>query len=1456
MKRYNEFDAGNATVDLPYEYYSHSVRLFRLYGQIYDIDLRLQYYAGLNAACSGEDTSVSFGFIDGMKLSLQKKAFLSGDYIKVITESGRTKYFVKAAESSAQANYLSRGKKKGIFIISADGTMTLKCFGGIIEEYNADGNITAVKMRTGQTIRTLRSYSYADGRLINIVDGAGRKITLSYDTNGRVSGISAAKADDENSRIQIVFEYSADGVTVKRESGAKITYAVNGKDVVIASKDINNTVKEKITCEYVTGDDYPAVKLTRYYGERKDKCLKFIMIERSGLGALNLVEIRNEISGARYRRQYNRFGYDVPELLCSYEVAVGADGNADPFVITQDRYGNPIYKKYKCDVEIVGDGALTGRIGYFYSKQNDRIFVGLTEEEYRMNNMPFVTGKRNYYTFSGWMKPNDKVPISIDFRIRRGTVPLATFTYNKTGFDDEWRFFSFDFCLEGDENLGGEWIISRNQNSLTVIGDIRITPADENIAQKYSTLTAKTSSAPTGKIYLPYIHGIKYTKNGQSVETDCEITSGDIDSTMRYRAEYKVNDVVFINNGTFIDGCADVMLKVGNLTESGYVSLDDYGLTDEFICGDESYAVSRTYSSTDVFKTEHITVTKGAVARHITRKYDCDDKLLEITADDEITTYSYNEFGLLCRERTTNGNKYIEKSVAYSADGNSVLNETDADGVTTAYTSDEFWGNVVSITKNSIIKTYATDGATGKTTAINFVGGDKTSSVTIGYADGEPSRISDGYAVYGIVRQDGRVTAVNSGEGSSAFALNDITYDDAAFSVKESYGAETTVVDRYGRIKSIDAFTKDLNYLYGEPNEKTTSRGYENDVPIKITNAEDDRTVEISYADGKPAEYVTKETSTQSVKLRETVSRDAAGRITEFLQNAASENFSSVKTNYEYVSAETDPLNDERYGKITSAVNNEICEIGEIAYDVFKRPVSVQRTCGDFVNDKTCVYDGDGDRTFNRIKFFRNYIKINGSIVDGGVCEINYDAAGKIASATEDNGNGGYRYSYDGLGRLSSVEDIALARITNYEYGADGNVTKETVVNKSTDAVISTVTFGYSADNPERLTSYNGKSITYSSDGKVLKCDDDNTYYFSRAIGTSDSAKNFKWANNTLTGFSQGNIRTTGLSTWNYVYDRFGRRVCKEYIYNKGRQVAIAYTSYMKETYEYDTQGRLLNLHRYTIDQPNDERNDYNMTFFYGADGVDGFVFKRNSLQAMTYYYIKNAFGDIIAIRDSSGNIDSSYRYGAFGECTAGRQGACYAVNPFRYRGYFYDVETKMYYLKNRYYNPAWHRFMNPDHPDYIDVETVHGLNLYMYCGNDPINNIDPTGNGIITIMLLLGLGTLAGGIAGGIISKRNGNSGWEVAKDVILWASMGLAIVGGAIATTSVFIGGFYALKVGKGLVFHVAAKQSFAIGALAFNFTALFVAPLYGIKMQPIEYETPVKHVHPYTQDTTTTV
>ena len=67
--------------------------------------------------------------------------------------------------------------------------------------------------------------------------------------------------------------------------------------------------------------------------------------------------------------------------------------------------------------------------------------------------------------------------------------------------------------------------------------------------------------------------------------------------------------------------------------------------------------------------------------------------------------------------------------------------------------------------------------------------------------------------------------------------------------------------------------------------------------------------------------------------------------------------------------------------------------------------------------------------------------------------------------------------------------------------------------------------------------------------------------------------------------------------------------------------------------------------------------------------------------------------------------------------------------NPIRYRGYYYDRETGLYYLNARYYNPQWRRFISPDSPDYLDPETPNGLNLYAYCNNDPVNYADPSGH-------------------------------------------------------------------------------------------------------------------------------
>ena len=87
-------------------------------------------------------------------------------------------------------------------------------------------------------------------------------------------------------------------------------------------------------------------------------------------------------------------------------------------------------------------------------------------------------------------------------------------------------------------------------------------------------------------------------------------------------------------------------------------------------------------------------------------------------------------------------------------------------------------------------------------------------------------------------------------------------------------------------------------------------------------------------------------------------------------------------------------------------------------------------------------------------------------------------------------------------------------------------------------------------------------------------------------------------------------------------------------------------------------------------------------------------------------------------------------------------------ANPIRYRGYYYDDDTGLYYCNARYYSPKWRRFISPDDTAYLDSDSPNGLNLYCYCNNDPVNYADPSGNGAIATLLLTAL--LVGGLSAG----------------------------------------------------------------------------------------------------------
>ena len=109
------------------------------------------------------------------------------------------------------------------------------------------------------------------------------------------------------------------------------------------------------------------------------------------------------------------------------------------------------------------------------------------------------------------------------------------------------------------------------------------------------------------------------------------------------------------------------------------------------------------------------------------------------------------------------------------------------------------------------------------------------------------------------------------------------------------------------------------------------------------------------------------------------------------------------------------------------------------------------------------------------------------------------------------------------------------------------------------------------------------------------------------------------------------------------------------------------------------------------------------------------------------YFYIKNLQGDIINIVDANGSVVVRYDYDIFGAITAVKNGSNQTITdtsslaPLRYRGYVYDDETGLYYLRSRYYDPVTGRFLNAD--VYVDTETGSPLstNMYAYCENNAL---------------------------------------------------------------------------------------------------------------------------------------
>ena len=158
----------------------------------------------------------------------------------------------------------------------------------------------------------------------------------------------------------------------------------------------------------------------------------------------------------------------------------------------------------------------------------------------------------------------------------------------------------------------------------------------------------------------------------------------------------------------------------------------------------------------------------------------------------------------------------------------------------------------------------------------------------------------------------------------------------------------------------------------------------------------------------------------------------------------------------------------------------------------------------------------------------------------------------------------------------------------------------------------------------------------------------------------------------------------------------------------------------MVTNYTYDHKGRLIR----------ESWDDKEITYLYDEMDVVGMIYD-NGDEIGEFLYVKNPRGDVIGIYDSDGNVAAKYSYDAWGNCAIvnATNAEVATINRIRYRSYYLDLETKLYYLNARYYSPEWRRFISPDSVDYLDPDVPNGLNPYAYCNNDPVNYADPSGH-------------------------------------------------------------------------------------------------------------------------------
>ena len=337
--------------------------------------------------------------------------------------------------------------------------------------------------------------------------------------------------------------------------------------------------------------------------------------------------------------------------------------------------------------------------------------------------------------------------------------------------------------------------------------------------------------------------------------------------------------------------------------------------------------------------------------------------------------------------------------------------------------------------------------------------------------------------------------------------------------------------------------------------------------------------------------------------------------------------------------------------------------------------------------------------------------------IDNNCTEVyNYDNRGNILTVSK-SGVLFQQYVYDEASQVKAEYNYAEKTAMTYVYDSNGNIVSKTPYTNVTSSDLSTATqgtaivYGYGDGNwSDKLTSYDGLTISYDASGNP----------------TSYRGETVTWNGRLMTSFTKDDRR------YEYSYNSDGMRTVKK-VYKNNELVY---------TYTYIWDGDVLLGGRMEV---TDADEPITIRYLYDDSGeLYGMDYNGNGY----FGFIKNLQGDIVSIvpLDSESNVEVNMEYAAWGkpiikQASSAAEGLLMAmlmaVTNVGYRGYFYDFDTGLYYLRSRYYDPEIGRFINADDLENCKPPKLHSLlpfhkyydmNVFAYGQNNPINNEDSKG--------------------------------------------------------------------------------------------------------------------------------